>query len=72
LSGTYTYRFFDSQGHVTVDELVCDGRWIWTSARIRTTSDFSEDGKIQRSLHEQSEDGVEWRPAMEVTLRRVA
>jgi Protein of unknown function (DUF1579) len=71
-SGGYTSHFFDSQGHVTVDELTYDdGKWIWRGERIRTTSEFSQDGRIQRSLHEQTEDGVEWRPAMDVTLRRV-
>jgi Protein of unknown function (DUF1579) len=43
----------------------------WSGERIRTTSEFSEDGKVQRSLHEQSEDGIEWRLAMDVTLRKV-
>ena len=39
--GTYTSHFFDSQGHVTVDELLYDdGRWIWKGERIRTTSTF--------------------------------
>jgi Protein of unknown function (DUF1579) len=71
-SGRYTSYFFDSQGHVTVDELIHDdGKWIWSGERIRTTSEFSEDGKVQRSLHEQSEDGIEWRLAMDVTLRKV-
>jgi hypothetical protein len=32
--------------------------------------EFSADG-TQRSLHEQTEDGVEWRLAMDVTLRKV-
>jgi hypothetical protein len=71
-SGRYTSHFFDSQGHVTIDELLYDdGKWIWNGERLRTTSTFSEDGKVQHSLHEQSDDGVEWRPAMDVTLRRV-
>jgi hypothetical protein len=71
-SGKYTSHFFDSQGHVTVDQLIYDdGKWIWSGERIRTTSEFSEDGKIQRSLHEQTEDGVEWRLAIDVTLRKV-
>jgi Protein of unknown function (DUF1579) len=69
----YTSHFFDSQGHVTVDELTCDdGKWIWKGERIRTTSEFSEDGKTQRSIHEQTEDGIKWRLAMDVTLRKVA
>jgi hypothetical protein len=56
---------------VTVGEDDLDGKWIWSGERIRTTSEFSKDGKIQRSLHEQTEDGVEWRLAMDVTLRKV-
>jgi hypothetical protein len=71
-AGKYTSHFFDSQGHVTVDEPIHDdGKWVWSGERIRTTSEFSEDGKVQRSLHEQSDDGVEWHLAMDVTLRRV-
>jgi hypothetical protein len=71
-TGKYTSHFFDSQGHLTVDELLYDdGMWIWKGERIRTTSTFSDDGKVQHSLHEQSDDGVAWRPAMDVTLRRV-
>src|SRR4029453_7794404 len=58
-SRTYTSHFFDSQGHVTVDELIYDdGKWIWRGERIRTTSEFSEDGKIQRPLPKKSEDGT--------------
>ena len=57
---------------MTVDDLIYDdGNWTWSGERIRTTSEFSDDGEVQRSLHEQSEDGVEWRLAMDVTLRRV-
>jgi hypothetical protein len=56
----------------TVDELIYDeGKWTWSGERIRTTSEFSEEGKVQRSLHEQSEDGIEWRLAMDVTLRKI-
>jgi hypothetical protein len=44
-SGRNTSYFFDSQGHVTVDELIHDdGKWIWSDERIRTTSEFSDDG----------------------------
>jgi hypothetical protein len=46
-------------GHVTVDELSYDdGKWVWTGERIRTTSEFGDDGKVQRSFHEQSNDGA--------------
>jgi hypothetical protein len=71
-SGQYTSHFFDSQGHMTVDQLTYDaGKWIWTGERVRTTSEFSDDGKIQRSLHEQSDDGAAWQLATDVTLRKI-
>jgi hypothetical protein len=58
----YTSHFFDSQGHVSIDELLYDdGRWNWRGERLRTTSTFSADGTVQHSLHEQSDDGVAWR-----------
>jgi Protein of unknown function (DUF1579) len=71
-SGNYTSHFFDSQGHITVNDLTYDdGKWIWAGEKIRTTAEFSDGGKVQRALHEQTEDGVEWRLAMDVTLRKV-
>jgi hypothetical protein len=72
-TGQYTSHFFDSQGHVTVDQLTYDGgKWIWTGERIRTIAEFSDDGRIQRALHEQTEDGTDCRLAMDVTLRKIA
>jgi hypothetical protein len=71
-SGTYTSHFVGSQGHVSVDELLYDdGSWTWRGQRIRTTSTVSDDGRVQHSLHEQSDDGVRWRPSMDVTLKRI-
>jgi len=68
----YTSHFFDSQGHVTVDDLAYDdGTWTWMGAGARTFGEFSEDGKTQRARHENSEDGIEWRPSMDVTLRKI-
>jgi hypothetical protein len=65
-------HFFDSQGHVTVDELVYDdGRWMCVGERIRTTAELSYDGSVQHALHERSDDGVGWRLAMDVTLRKI-
>jgi hypothetical protein len=65
--------FFDSQRHVIVDELSYDaGKWTWTGERIPYNAEFSDDGKIQRALHEQLKDGGEWRLAMGVKLRKIA
>lgn len=70
-AGKYKSHFFDSQGHITVDDLIYDdGKWIWAGEKIRTTAEFRDGGKTQHALHEQTEDGVEWRLAMDVTLRR--
>jgi Protein of unknown function (DUF1579) len=70
--GVYTSHFFDSQGNVTVDDLIYeDGTWTWQGDRVRTFGEFSDDGKTQRARHENSDDGVEWRPSMDVTLRKV-
>src|SRR4030095_6347278 len=61
-TGQYTSHFFDSQGHLTVDQLTYDaGKWIWTGEQIRTTSEFSADGRITRSLIAHSEDRGAWR-----------
>jgi hypothetical protein len=71
-AGEYTSHFFDGQGHVSVDQLTYDaGKWIWTGERIRTTGEFSDDGKACRALHEQTDDGNAWRPVMDVTLRKI-
>ena len=61
--GVYTSHFFDSQGHVTVDDLTYDdGTWTWQGDRVRTFGTFSDDGKTLRARHENSDDGGEWRP----------
>ena len=36
-----------------------------------TAQAASDDGKTQRALHENSEDGVDWRLSMDVTLTTV-
>jgi hypothetical protein len=68
----YQSYFFDSQGNFTIDELtVNDGVWTWQGERTRATSVFTDDGKTQTCLHERSDDGGTWVPAMNVTLIRV-
>jgi Protein of unknown function (DUF1579) len=69
--GNYASHFFDSQGNVTVSDLIYDdGKWIWKGPRTRCTSTVRADGSFH-AAHEQSDDGVEWRPSMDVTLRKV-
>jgi hypothetical protein len=68
----YRTQFFDSQGGITTETLTPgDGTWRWQGEKVRATSVFSEDGKTQACLHERSDDGVSWVPAMNVTLRKV-
>ncbi len=71
-SGTYTSRLFDSFGNESASRLTVAGRvWTWQGERTRCDATFSQDGRIQRALHERSDDGVSWVPSMDVTLVRV-
>lgn len=71
-SKNYRTHFFDSQGSITTEELtVRDGVWTWQGKQTRATGTFSADGRILPVLHERSDDGVNWLPAMEVTLSKV-
>ncbi len=71
-SATYTSRFFDSFGNESVSRLTVDGRvWTWQGERTRCDATISEDGRVQRALHERSDDGRTWQPSMDVTLVKV-
>jgi hypothetical protein len=41
------------------------------SIDTRATGVLSDDGETMPTLHEWSDDGVNWRPSMDVTLRKV-
>ena len=71
-SREYRSWFFDSQGNVTVDELrhPSEEIWVWQGEATRSTSIFSEGGKVQTTHHERL-DGEEWTPSMEVVLTTV-
>lgn len=65
-------HFFDSQGNVTNQDLTFnDGTWIWSGTHARATGVLSEDGQEMPTLHEWSDDGVNWRPSMNIVLRKV-
>jgi hypothetical protein len=71
-SDTYRSHFFDSEGNVTAQELTeAGGVWTWQGETTRATSVFSDDGKTQTCRHERSEDGVNWAPAMQITLSKI-
>jgi Protein of unknown function (DUF1579) len=68
----YLTYFFDSQGNITTEDLTYDdGTWTWSGPHTRATGVLSDDGKSMPTLHEWSEDGVTWRPSMDVTLWKV-
>jgi len=74
---TYRTQFFDNQGHAGSETLTVDGRtWRWIGHQVmgtpwhRCTSTVSEDGRMMNARHERSDDGKNWTPWMEITLRR--
>jgi hypothetical protein len=68
----YRTHFFDSQGNISNQDLTfADGTWTWSGAYARATGVLSEDGRAMPTLHEWSDDGVNWRPSMDVTLRKI-
>src|SRR5262245_18156522 len=69
---TFRTHFFDSQGNISNQDLSFhDGTWVWSGPHARATGVLSHDGQAMPTLHEWSDDGVNWRPSMDVTLRRV-
>jgi Protein of unknown function (DUF1579) len=64
-------HFFDSQGNITSQDLTfSNGTWTWSGDHARATGVLNDDGKAMPTLHEWSEDSVNWRPSMDVTLRK--
>jgi hypothetical protein len=64
--------FFDSQGNITNEDLTFGaGTWTWSGEHARATGTLSDDGRTMATLHEWSDDGANWRPSMNVTLRKV-
>jgi hypothetical protein len=65
-------HFFDSQGNVSNQDLTFDnGTWTWSGPHARATGVLSENGEAMPTLHEWSDDDVNWRPSMQVTLWKV-
>jgi hypothetical protein len=65
-------HFFDSQGNISNQDLTFhDGTWTWSGPHARATGVLSEDGRAMPTLHEWSDDGLSWRPSMNVTLWKV-
>jgi hypothetical protein len=65
-------HFFDSQGNISSQDLTFEaGTWTWSGTHARATGVLSDDGQAMPTLHEWSEDGANWRPSMDVTLRKV-
>jgi hypothetical protein len=71
-SQTYRTHFFDSQGHISSQELTASGdTWKWSGEYTRCTAVFSDQGKTQTAHHERLDEHGTWVPSMEVVLTRV-
>jgi Protein of unknown function (DUF1579) len=71
-AGNHRTHFFDSDGNISNQDLTfSDGTWTWTGDHTRAVGTLSADGRTMPTLHEWSDDGVNWRPSMNVTLHRI-
>jgi hypothetical protein len=71
-TGQFRTHFFDSEGNVSSQQLsFADGVWTWTGPHARATGTLASDGRSMPTLHEWSDDGITWRPSMDITLLRV-
>lgn len=65
-------HFFDSDGNISNQDLTFHDRtWTWSGPHARATGVLSDDGRAMPTRHEWSDDGVNWRPSMDVTLWKV-
>jgi hypothetical protein len=78
-AGGYRTHFFDNGGGSGSEQLTVAGQtWTWLGQDVmgtkwhRCTSTLSDDGHTMTAQHERSENGVDWEPWMEVTLRRTS
>jgi hypothetical protein len=70
-TGQFRTQFYDGFGNVASQSLRWDdGVWTWQGSHSRCLGTFSVDGRTLVANHERSDDGVNWRPSMLVTLRR--
>ncbi len=71
-SKQYRSHFFDSQGHISTQELTASGdTWKWTGEQTRCTAVFTGQGKTQTAHHERLDEQGNWVPSMDVTLTKV-
>ena len=71
-AGTHKTYFFDSEGNITNQDLTFrDGTWTWSGSNARAVGTLSADGATMPTRHEWSDDGVNWRTSMHVTLHKV-
>ena len=71
-TGQYLSYFFDSEGNVSTHALLHhEGTWTWQAEHARCNCVFMDGGETLVARHERSDDGVNWTPSMNVTLRKV-
>lgn len=76
---TYFGPFFDNQGSAGSEEITNEANnWTWQGQNVmgvkhhRCRAVFSTDQNTLDAIHEQSDDGKNWLPWMEVQLSRIA
>lgn len=71
-SQTYRTHFFDSQGHISSQELTVNGdTWRWSGEQARCTAVFTDQDKTQTAHHERLDEQGHWIPSMVVVLRKI-
>jgi hypothetical protein len=71
-SQKYRSHFFDSQGNISMQELMASGdTWKWAGEQTRCTAVSTSRGKTQTAHHERLDEQGNWVPAMDVTLTKV-
>lgn len=71
-TNTFPMHFFDNQGSSGLMQASFNnGVWTFLSPSMRFTGAFSENGTNLSGVWEQSNDGKNWIPWMEVILKRI-
>ncbi|HYG38203.1 MAG TPA: DUF1579 family protein [Cytophagales bacterium] len=70
-SNTYPMHYFDNKGNTGSMQANFDnGTWTFLGESMRFTGGFREEGKILSGIWEQSFNGTEWVPLMDIKLTK--
>ncbi|KAA2241704.1 DUF1579 domain-containing protein [Chitinophaga agrisoli] len=67
----YTMQHFDNKGNTGIMYgSVADGIWTFLGTSLRFTGGFTQDGRTLSGIWEQTTDGKNWTPLMDITLSK--